>query len=138
MLKAPEMKKLSFIIAMSLFSFKGFGQNIDLKLLCSGKWFPFKYEEADGTIVPVPKEQQSEYTEYKSDGTFYSMEGKAVIKGKWVYDPSAQTLTITQSTSKNYPGKLETKVVQLDNNNMIVVSEDAGGELVKIYLMHRK
>lgn len=132
------MKKISIIVITSLLSVKGFSQGINEKLLCSGKWFPVKYEEADGTIESVPKEDQNEYVEYKADGTFYSIEGKRLIKGQWVYNLSLKTVIITQNVSRNQPNKLVTKVVKLDDNELIISSKDAGGDLLKIHFIHRR
>lgn len=103
------------------------------KDFCDKKWIVEKYQEMSGDFFLPPIEAENDYLIYRCDGTFESLEMGRIIKGKWIFNSSAQTITVTQSQTKDYPSKVVMKVIKVTNNAMTIQGEDAGGDRLIIF-----
>jgi hypothetical protein len=138
----PTMKK-TFITIIILF----FGINLtcncqDLnpskkQLLCK-TWILSKYKESDGSMYPPLAQMKNGYTRYFQDGTFESKEQGILIKGKWTFDEKTMILTTTQNQIKDYPAKIEAKVIKLDAKEMIIEALDEEGSKLTLFLIPKE
>ncbi len=128
--------RIYLIIILLFTSITAFSQGqtpLNKELLCK-TWKLEKYKEADGKIYPAPAEMKNDYLKYNCDGTIESTEQGELIKGKWTYNAATATITTTQSANKNYPAKVETKIIKLTETELVVEGKDAGDETLVMYM----
>lgn len=130
------MKKELSLIMLLILSAVTFAQNnkgFKKELLCK-VWKLDKYQEANGKTYPALEEMKQDYLKYNCDGTFESTEMGLLIKGKWLYNNVTMVIIATQTNNKNYPAKIETKVTKLTDKELVVVSKDAEGNKLTLYM----
>ena len=109
---------------------------INKKLLLK-VWILEKYQEADGKIYPASAEMQSDYLKYNSDGTMESTEEGKLVKGTWTFNEKTFSLTTIQNSNKNYPYKIETRIIKLTDKELVLEGKDAGGAKIIMYMMSK-
>lgn len=123
----------AFLLVCSIAVFAQSKHSINKDLLCK-IWKLEKYQEADGKIYPIPAEMKNDYLTYNCDGTMESIEQEGLVKGKWTYNEDTKTITVTQSTNKNYPAKVEIRIIKLTTEELVVEAKDAGGATLVMYM----
>jgi hypothetical protein len=106
----------------------------DESMFCSKKWTIEKYQEVSGESFQPPKENKNDYLIFHCDGIFESREAGVIIKGNWVFDTKSKTIRVTQNQTRDFPLKSTIQLKKLTTFNMIIESQDAGGDNLTIFM----
>lgn len=133
------MKKRIVILTMLTFlSFISIFGQINKPLLIK-TWRAEKFEEADGRQYSIPDEMKNDYLKFNSNGTYESLEsGQLLIKGTWTLDTDKGILTMRQNQVKEYPSKIDSKIIKLTETELVMEAKDAEGNKLTVYSKPKK
>lgn len=132
------MKKHFFFLTVVLFfATSVMGQSNQSMLVRT--WKGVRYVEMDGRQYPIPEEMKNDYLQFNSDSTYESLEsGQLLIKGTWTFDTKKSVLTMKQNKVKEYPAKIDSKIIKLTVTELVMEGKDAEGKKLTIYFMPKK
>jgi len=102
-------------------------------MLCK-TWIAYEYELSDGTKKAPPTDTQNDYLKFESDGSFESLEyGILTIQGTWSLDSSGLILTMKQDESSHFSNEIITRIIKVNENELVLERTDLNGKKSVIY-----